>query len=131
MKTENEIIKYIYDWLVGLDIGEVLQDRKPYDDTTKQRPKRGYIVFTFEKGIEDMGGFFGGDCYVSLGCRDNAHFIADMNTLGKMSEVFRAQFDYNKDDMHMIDLEYLDLYSDDIGNHEHRYVFTVFADKTD
>lgn len=130
MKTENEIMKYIYDWLVGLNIGDVFQDRKPYDDTTKQRPKRGYIVFTFEGGIEDLGPFFHGVCNVSLGCRDKSHFVADMTTLGSMSDVFRSQFDYNKDGMHIIDIDYQDIYSDDMGNHEHRYVFEVFADKT-
>ncbi|MCM1443605.1 MAG: hypothetical protein NC083_08780 [Muribaculum sp.] len=131
MQTENQIMKYIYDWLVGLDIGEVFQDRKPYDDTTKQRSKRGYIVFTFNDGIEDMGPFFHGVCSVAIGCRDKAHFVADMITLGEMVETFRQPFDYNDNDMHLIDLEYIDLYSDDMGNHEHRYVFDVFADKTE
>ena len=50
-----QILKYLYDFLNGLKIGDVFQDKKPYDDTTKQKKDRTYLVYTFPNGIDDMG----------------------------------------------------------------------------
>lgn len=128
--TSNTIMKYIYDWLVGLNIGEVFMDRKPYDDTTKQRSNRCYIVFTFSSTLEDRGAFWQGVCTVTIGCRDKAHFVADMATLDAATTKFLGQFDYNdeKAKIHLLDV-YLDRFdSDDMGNHEYQYSFDVIAD---
>ena len=123
-------MKYIYDWLVGLNIGEVFMDRKPYDDTTKQRPKRTYIVFTFNSSLEDRGAFWQGACSVTIGCRDKAHFVADMNTLDEATKKFLKEFDKNDETNHIhlfnVGQDYFD--SDDMGNHEYQYTFDVIAD---
>lgn len=128
--TSNTIMKYIYDWLVGLNIGEVFMDRKPYDDTTKQRPKRTYIVFTFNSSLEDRGAFWQGACSVTIGCRDKAHFVADMNTLDEATKKFLKEFDKNDETNHIhlfnVGQDYFD--SDDMGNHEYQYTFDVIAD---
>lgn len=128
--TANKIMKYIYDWLVGLGIGEVFQDRKPYDDTTKQRDKRCYIVFTFDNTLEDRDAFWTGTCAVIIGCRDKAHFVADMVTLDNATTKFLHEFDKNdtENGMHLFDVrqDYFD--SDDMGNHEYQYSFDVIAD---
>lgn len=128
--TSNTILKYIYDWLVGLNIGEVFMDRKPYDDTTKQRPKRTYIVFTFNSSLEDRCAFWQGACSVTIGCRDKAHFVADMNTLDEATKKFLKEFDKNDETNHIhlfnVGQDYFD--SDDMGNHEYQYTFDVIAD---
>ena len=128
--TSNTIMKYIYDWLVGLNIGEVFMDRKPYDDTTKQRPKRTYIVFTFNSTLEDRDAFWQGACSVTIGCRDKAHFVADMNTLDEATKKFLREFDKNDETNHIhllnVGQDYFD--SDDMGNHEYQYTFDVIAD---
>lgn len=128
--TSNTIMKYIYDWLVGLNIGEVFMDRKPYDDTTKQRPKRTYIVFTFNSTLEDRYAFWQGACSVTIGCRDKAHFVADMNTLDEATKKFLKEFDKNDEtnNIHLFNVgqDYFD--SDDMGNHEYQYTFDVIAD---
>lgn len=131
--TPPKILKYIYDYLVGLDIGDVFQDRKPYDDTSKQRAKRTYIVYTFPNGIDDMGPFYHGVCTVQIGCRDRAHFVADMPSLIAATDVLHRSLSSDiVDEAHgiqMIDLNQDDFYSDDMGNHEFLYSFDVYANK--
>lgn len=131
--TPPNILKYIYDFLVGLNIGDVFQDRKPYDDTSKQREKRTYIVYTFPNGIEDMGPFFEGVCTVQVGCRDRAHFVADMPTLTKATDVVYKALGNDVVDrengINLIDLNQDDFYSDDMGNHEFLFSFDVLAEK--
>lgn len=129
--SQSEIMKYIYDWLVGLNIGPVFQDRKPFGDTTKQRSIRTYIVFEFQNGIDDLNAYFQGVCTVYIGCRDSVKFLADMKELDKACKVFLNEFEKNdeKEGMHCIGVEQVDYYSDEIGNHEYQFTFDVFADK--
>lgn len=129
--TEAGLKKYIYDWLVGLGIGQVFMDRKPFDDTTKQRDIRTYIVMDFPDGIMDQGPWYRGICVVCIGCRDKARFIPDLTTLDKQCAKFLAEFNKNDDEngVNLIDVEFEDDYSDGVGNHEFRYSFDVFASK--
>ena len=131
MTSEAGVKKYIYDWLVGLNIGQVTTDRMPFDDTTKQRKERTYIVMDFPDGIEDQGPWFRGICVVCIGCRDKVRFVADLDTLDKVCSKFLAQFNHNDDEngINLIDVQYEDDYSDGVGNHEYRYSFDVFASK--
>lgn len=131
MQSEAGIKKYIYDWLVGLDIGRVFQDRMPYDDTTKLTGSRAYIIYDFPHGVEDQGAWFYGQCRVCVGCKDRYRFIADLETLDSACSRFRAEFDKNDDGagISCIDLQYIDDYPDDVGNHEFQYVFDVYARK--
>ena len=131
MKSEAGLKKYIYDWLVGLKIGPVFQDRKPFDDTTKQRDIRTYIIYDFQDGIVDQGPWFRGICTVWIGCRDKARFVADLETLDKVCAKFLAEFNHNdtENNVHCIDVEFEDDYSDMVGNHECVYTFDVFASK--
>ncbi len=130
-KSQSEIMKYIYDWLVGLNIGPVFQDRKPFGDTTKLRSIRTYIVFEFQNGIDDLNAFYHGECTVYIGCRDEKKFVADMNVLDKACKVFLNEFEKNDEaeGMHCLDVEQVDYYSDEVGNHEYQFIFDVFADK--
>lgn len=131
MQSEAGIKKYIYDWLVGLNIGRVFQDRMPYDDTTKLQNKRTYIIYDFPEGIEDQGAWFYGQCRVIIGCRDKQRFVADLATLDEACGKFRGEFDKNDDEagMSMIDVQYIDDYPDEVGNHEYQYIFDVYASK--
>jgi hypothetical protein len=131
MQSEAGVKKYIYDWLVGLNIGRVFQDRMPYDDTSKLSGTRSYIIYDFPDGIEDQGAWFFGSCRVVLGCRDKSRFVADLATLDKICGTFRNEFDKNDDanGISCIDLQYVDDYSDDVGNHEYQYLFDVYAKK--
>jgi hypothetical protein len=131
MQSEAGIKKYIYDWLVGLNIGRVFQDRMPYDDTSKLSNNRSYIIYDFPDGIEDQGAWFFGVCRVCIGCRDKSRFVADLATLDKNCGVFHNEFDKNDNEagISCIDLQYVDDYSDDIGNHEYQYLFDVYAQK--
>lgn len=129
--TEAGLKKYIYDWLTGLGIGEVFMDRKPFDDTTKRRDIRTYIVMDFPDGIMDQGPWYRGICIVCIGCRDKVRFIPDLATLDKATSKFLAEFNHNdyEKGVNLIDVEYEDDYSDGVGNHEFRYSFDVFASK--
>ena len=131
IQSEAGIKKYIYDWLVGLKLGRVLQDRKPFDNTEKLRDIRTYIVYDFPEGIEDQGPWYRGICRVCIGCRDKERFVADMDTLTKACSKFRAEFDKNDEEqgISLIDVEFVDDYSDEVGNHEFQYLFDVFASK--
>ena len=131
MKSEAGVKKYIYDWLVGLNIGQVFQDRKPFDDTTKQRSIRTYMIYDFPDGIEDQGPWFYGVCIVCVGCRDKERFVADLNTLDKACATFLAEFNHNDDEnkVYCIAPELDNDYSDNVGNHEYRYSFEVYASK--
>lgn len=131
LNSPNLIMKYVYDWLVGLKIGEVFQDRKPYDDTTKQRSNRCYIVFTFDDPVSDYDVYFRGTCSVVIGCRDKAHFVADMVTLDAAVQKFVGAFDVNDDEagVRLLDVEQQLFDSDDMGNHEYVFTFDVFGDK--
>ena len=128
-----QILKYLYDFLNGLKIGDVFQDKKPYDDTTKQKKDRTYLVYTFPNGIDDMGPFYQGVCVVQLGCRDRAHFVADMPTLIRATDkLYEALGDDHLDKeagINMIDFNQDDFYSDNMGNHEFLFSFHVFAEK--
>lgn len=131
MKSEAGVKKYIYDWLVGLGIGPVFQDRKPFDDTTKLRNIRTYIVYDFPDGIEDQGPWYRGICTVYIGCRDKDRFVPDLQTLDKVCEKFLSEFNHNDDEkgVNLIDVQYENDYSDGVGNHEYVYSFDVFASK--
>lgn len=131
MKSEAGVKKYIYEWLVGLKIGPVFQDRKPFDDTTKLRNIRTYIVMDFPDGLMDQGPWFRGICTVYIGCRDKDRFVPDLETLDRVCAVFTSQFNHNDDENHinLIDCQYEDDYSDGVGNHEYVYSFDVFASK--
>ena len=131
MTSEAGLKKYIYDWLVGLNIGPVFQDRKPFDDTSKLRNLRTYIVYDFPDGIEDQGPWYRGICEVCIGCRDKERFVADLATLDKACAKFLAEFNHNDDEkgVNLIDVQFEDDYSDGVGNHEYRYSFDVFASK--
>lgn len=131
MRTEAGLKKYIYDLLVGLNIGPVFQDRKPFDDTTKQRAIRTYILVDFPNGIEDQGPWYYAQCSVNIGCRDKDRFVADLATLDKCCMKFREIFDYNDDPhgMSCIDVEFIEDFSDGVGNHEYQYIFDVYAQK--
>lgn len=131
MKSEAGVKKYIYDWLVGLGIGPVFQDRKPFDDTTKLRNIRTYIVYDFPNGLEDQGPWYRGICTVYIGCRDKDRFVPDLQTLDKVCEKFLYEFNHNDDEkgVNLIDVQYEDDYSDGVGNHEYVYSFDVFASK--
>ena len=131
MNSEAGVKKYIYDWLVGLGIGPVFQDRKPFDDTTKLRNIRTYIVYDFPDGIEDQGPWFYGVCTVCIGCRDKDRFVADLATLDKACAKFTEEFNHNdyKNNVNCIGVEFEDDYSDEVGNHEYRYSFDVYASK--
>lgn len=131
MKSEASIKKYIYDWLSNLGIGPVFLDRKPFDDTTKMRSQRTYIVFDFPDGIVDEGPWFRGDCRVSIGCRDQERFVPDMDSLSAACDKFRSEFDRNDDieGIDCIDVEYIEDYTDNEGNHEFVFVFDMFAYK--
>ena len=54
-----------------------------------------------------------------------------MKELDKACKVFLNEFEKNdeKEGMHCIDVEQVDYYSDEIGNHEYQFTFDVFADK--
>ena len=131
MKSEAGLKKYIYDWLDGLHIGPVFQDRKPFDDTTKLRTDRTYIVYDFPDGITDQGPWFRGICTVWIGCRDKERFVADLETLDKVCAKFLAEFEHNdyENGVSLIDVEFEDDYSDGVGNHEYVYSFDCFASK--
>lgn len=131
MRTEAGIKKYIYDWLVGLKIGKVFQDRKPFDDTTKLRNLRTYIVFDFPDGLIDQGPWYRGICTVCIGCRDEIRFEPDLLVLDKACAKFLAEFNKNdyENGINLIDVEYENDYSDGVGNHEYQYSFDVFAEK--
>jgi len=131
MKSEAGLKKYIYDWLVGLGIGPVFLDRKPFDDTTKLRNVRTYIVMDFPDGIVDQGPWYRGICVVCIGCRDKDRFVADLETLDKACSKFLAEFNKNDEEngVNCIDVELEDDYSDMVGNHEYQYSFDVFASK--
>lgn len=131
IESEAGVKKYIYDWLVGLNIGPVLQDRKPFDDTTKLRNLRTYIVYDFPDGIEDAGPWYYGQCVVCIGCRDKERFVADLTVLDGACAKLKKCFDINDDanSVSLIGLEFVDDYSDGVGNHECRYVFDVYANK--
>ena len=131
MTSEAGLKKYIYDWLVGLGIGPVFQDRKPFDDTTKLRNIRTYIVYDFPDGIEDQGPWYRGICTVCIGCKDKERFVADLATLDAVCAKFKAEFEKNDEEnnVHCLDCEFEDDYSDGVGNHEYRYSFDVFASK--
>lgn len=131
MRSEAGVKKYIYDWLVGLNIGPVFQDRKPFDDTTKLRDKSTYIVMDFPDGIVDQGPWWRGICVVCIGCRDRDRFVPDLETLDKVCAKFLDEFpkNDNKTGISLIDVQFEDDYSDGIGNHEYRYSFDVFAPK--
>lgn len=131
MTSEAGIKKYIYDWLVGLNIGRVLQDRLAINDSSKLQNKRTYVVYDFPEGIEDQGAWFYGQCQVCIGCRDKNKYIADLKTLDAACSVFKAEFDKNDDEngISCIDVQYIDDYPDGEGNHEYQYIFDVFASK--
>jgi hypothetical protein len=131
MNSEAGIKKYIYEWLVGLDIGPVFQDRKPLDDTTKLRSQRTYIVYDFPNGIEDQGPWYYGICSVCIGCRDKARFVADLSTLDKVCAKFLEEFPKNdlEQKVSIIGVEFEDDYSDGVANHEYQYSFEVYASK--
>lgn len=131
MTSEAGVKKYIYDWLLGLNIGRVFQDRMQYDDTTKLKGKRTYIVYDFPEGIEDQGAWLYGQCRVCIGCRDKERFVADLATLDAACSVFKSEFDKNDDEagVSLIDVQYIDDYPDDVGNHEYQYIFDVYAKK--
>ncbi len=131
MKSEAGVKKYIYEWLTGLGIGPVFQDRKPFDNTTKLRDLRTYIVYDFPDGIEDNGMFYRGMCTVYIGCRDTERFVADLTKLDKACSRFLEEFDYNDEEkgVSCIDVLFDGDDSDGIGNHEYRYSFDVFASK--
>lgn len=131
MKSEAGLKKYIYDWLVGLGIGPVFQDRKPFDDTTKLRNIRTYIVYDFPDGIDDQGPWYRGICTVCIGCRDKERFVADLDTLDRACSRFLAEFNKNdyENGVNCIDVNFEDDYSDQVGNHECVYSFDVFASK--
>lgn len=131
MTSQADIMKYIYDWLAGLNIGKVLQDREPFADTTEMRNLRTYIVYSFPDGIEDQNAFWQGVCVVNIGARDKRKFIADMESLTPAVNKFVAEFD-KVDEENGIDctgLQQVDFFSDKVGNHEYQFVFDVFADK--
>lgn len=131
MNQTSQIKQYIYNWLVGLQIGEVFQDRKTLDDTTKIRDKRTYIIFTFENGIEDLGGFFRGECTVVIGARDIVRQTSPELYLAASEATLLAQFDKNDttNGISMIDIDKVDDGFDGVANHEYVYVFTVLAEK--
>lgn len=131
MTSESGIKKYIYDWLIGLNIGRVFQDRIPYDDTTKLSNKRTYIIYDFPNGIEDQGPWWYGQCRISIGCRDKERFVADMKTLDEVCSKFRHEFDKNDEEagVSLIDVQYVNDYPDEVGNHECQYIFDVYAKK--
>ena len=131
MKSEAGLKKYIYDWLVGLNIGPVFMDRKPFDDTTKLRNIRTYIVMDFPDGILDQGPWYRGICTVYIGCRDKDRFVPDLETLDRVSQKFLDEFEKNdyENGVNCISVEFEDDYSDGVGNHEYVYSFDVFASK--
>lgn len=131
IKSEAGLKQYIYDWLKRLTIGQVFLDRKPFDDTTKSRDQRTYVIFDFPDGIIDEGPWFYGSCRVCIGCRDQERFVPKMDSLARACDKFRSAFDRNDDieGVDCIDVEYIDDYSDDVGNHEFVYVFDVYAQK--
>lgn len=133
MTSEAGIKKYIYDWLVGLNLGPVFQDRKPWDDTTKLRNLRTYIVYDFPDGIEDQGPWWRGQCMVAVGCRDKQRFIADLNTLDKACTKFLNEFDKVDEDngIDLIDVEFLGDTPYGADDHEYQYAFDVFARMTE
>lgn len=131
MKSEAGVKKYIYEWLVGLNIGPVYQDRMLLDDKTKLRKERTYIVMDFPDGIADQGPWFRAICVVCIGCKDQKNFIPDLDTLDKVCATFQESFPYNddKNNVSLIDVQFEDDYPDGSGNHEYRYSFDVFASK--
>lgn len=131
MQSEAGVKKYIYDWLVGLGIGRVFQDRMPYDDTTKLQKNRTYVIYDFPEGIEDQGAWFYGQCRVCVGCRDKERFIADLKTLDEVCGKLRSEFEKNDDEagISCIDIQYINDYPDEVGNHEYQYIFDVYAKK--
>ena len=131
MTSEAGVKKYIYDWLVGLDIGRVYQDRMALNDTTKLQEKRTYVIYDFPEGIEDQGPWFYGQCTVCIGCRDKKKYIADLATLDKACSIFKDEFDKNDEaeGISCIDVQYIDDYPDGAGNHEYQYIFDVYASK--
>ena len=132
MTSEAGVKKYIYDWLVGLKLGPVFQDRKVWDDTTKLRDLRTYIVVDFPEGITNEGPWFRATCIVCIGCRDKQRFVANLPTLDKACSKFLAEFDKNDDEngVSLIDVNFIGdgQYGDD--DHEYQYVFDVFAQIT-
>ena len=124
-------MEYIHNWLSGLNIGPVTLDSKSLDDTTKARKLRTYIEFSFPDGIDDQGPWFRGNCVVNIVCRDKDVLIADIPTLSKACNKFLDEFDHKDADagIDCIDVEYVDFFSDGVGNHMFQYVFDVFARK--
>lgn len=131
MTQTAQVKQYIYDWLVGLKIGMVFQDRKPMDDTTKTRDKRTYIIYYFENGLEDMGGWFEGVCTVILGARDEVRFTSPELQLAAAEKILMAEFDKNDDanGVSCVAIEKIDDGPDGVGNHEYVYQFDVRAEK--
>ena len=131
MKSEAGLKKYIYDWLVGLNIGPVFQDRKQQDDTTKLRKERTYIVMDFPDGIVDQGGWYRAICVVCIGCRDKVNFVPNLEKLDEVCAKFIESFEYNDEEnnVSLLDCQFEDDYPDGAGNHEYRYSFDVFASK--
>ena len=131
MKTEAGLKKYIKDWLVGLNLGVVLMDRRAMDDTTKMKAIRTYIVVDFPDGIWNEGPWFRANCTVCIGSRDKARFVADLETLDKACAKFLEQFDYNDDEngVSMIDVEFVEDYAVGSDDHECQYVFDVIAER--
>lgn len=131
MKSEAGLKKYIYDWLVGLNLGTVLMDRKAMDDTTKLKQHRTYIVVDFPDGIWDEGPWFRANCVVCLGSRDKSRYVPDLDTLDKMSTKFMEQFNRNDDEngVNLIDVEFVGDYPMGSDDHECQYTFDVFGSK--
>lgn len=131
MTQTSQIKQYIYNWLTGLDIGQVFLDRRPMDDTSKMRAKRTYVIFYFEEGIEDRGGFFEGECTVVLGARDVVRFTSPEVILAEVEYKFLAEFDKNdtNNGISLIAVDKVDDGPDNVGNHEYVYKFTVYAEK--
>lgn len=129
-RSEASIKEYIYTWLSNLGIGPVFMDRKAFDDTTKIRQKRSYIVVDFPDGIIDMGPWYEATCVVFVGCRDKERFVPDYGTLDAVCGKFKAEFDRNDDieGISCIDVEYIDDYPN-IDNHEYQYQFDIYARK--
>lgn len=131
MRSEAAVKKYIYDWLVGLNIGRVYQDRMSRGDTTKLQNKRTYIIYDFPEGIEDQGPWYYATCVVCIGCRNKDRFVPDLATLDSVCEKFKKEFDKNDEveGISCIDVQYLDDYPDELGNYEYQYIFDVYASK--
>lgn len=138
MKSELDIRIYIQNWLEGLKLGPVLQDRKQLDDVTKLRDVRTYIFFDLPEGVTDQGPWFSGMCTLSIGSRDQYRGKRDAGVLEKAVIKFQQEFerdghtdtlDDRENGISFIDMECVGVSPVGRDSHEYQFVFDVIAEK--